>query len=308
MRGDGINYTLVGLAVVVAAGLLFVALLLVGGRSIASSDYIVRYRNVTGLAVGAPVFYQGYRVGSVAGLAPERNADGTRYRVTLSVRRDWAIPRDSRAQLQSRGLLADVAVGISEGTSGEMLEPGGELAGVEGGNVFVAMNELVVELTELTRTQVAPLVTILSRRADALGEMLDQNAPTILADTRGVLQRLTAAATALDDVLGPENRHAIAGTLAEARQLAGELRQTRATVDRAVEGMAGIAEDNRDDVRHAVRDLSSVLQTLSGRMDVITHHLEAASRNLNDFSREIRRQPNRLLRAPPADNLDGEEP
>ena len=304
MRGDGINYTLVGLVVLAAIGLLLAALLLIGGRSVASSDYLVRYRDVSGLRIGAPVFYQGYRVGAVASLVPERDAAGTRYRVTLAVRRDWPIPADSRAQLQSSGLLADVSVGISEGSSAQMLRPGGELVGVEGGNVFAAMNELVTELAELTRTQVSPLVAILSRRADSLGEMLDENAPAILADTRGLLSRMNLAADALEDVLQPENRAAIAGTLADARRLAGELRQTRATIDRAVEGMAGVAEDNRADIRHAVRDLSSVLQTLSGRVDVITHHLESASRNLNEFSREIRRQPNRLIIAPRADRLE----
>lgn len=304
MRGDGINYTLVGLAVVAAVGLLLAALLLIGGRSIASSDYVVHYRNVTGLRIGAPVFYQGYRVGAVANLVPERSEAGTRYRVTLAVRRDWPIPVDSRAQLQSSGLLADVAIGIREGGSREVLQPGGELAGDEGGNVFVAVNELVNELTELTRNQVAPLVGVLSRRADSLGDMLDTNAPAILADTRGLLARMNQAADALEDVLKPENRSAVAATLADARRLAAELRQTRATIDRAVEGMAGVAEDNREDIRHAVRDLSSVLQTLSGRVDVITHHLESASRNLNQFSREIRRQPNRLIIAPKADQLE----
>jgi phospholipid/cholesterol/gamma-HCH transport system substrate-binding protein len=304
LRGDGINYTLVGLAVVAAAGLLLLALVLIGGRSIASSDYVVHYRNVTGLRIGAPVFYQGYRVGAVANLVPERNEAGTRYRVTLAVRRDWPIPVDSRAQLQSSGLLADVAVGIREGSSREVLQPGGELAGDEGGNVFVAMNELVTELAELTRSQVAPLVGVLSRRADSLGDMLDANAPAILAETRGLLARMNQAADALEDVMKPDNRAAVAATLADAQRLAAELRQTRAGIDRAVEGMAGVAEDNREDIRHAVRDLSSVLQTLSSRVDVITHHLESASRNLNQFSREIRRQPNRLIIAPRADKLE----
>jgi phospholipid/cholesterol/gamma-HCH transport system substrate-binding protein len=39
-------------------------------------------------------------------------------------------------------------------------------------------------------------------------------------------------------------------------------------------------------------------------MEVITHHLESATRNLDEFSREIRRNPGQLLRSPKSDQLE----
>ena len=47
-----------------------------------------------------------------------------------------------------------------------------------------------------------------------------------------------------------------------------------------------------------------MLEALSARMDVITHHLESSSRNLDEFSREIRSHPNRLIIAPKADKVE----
>ena len=307
VKRDTINYTLVGAVVAGAIALLLVALALITGRGVASSDYVVRYRNVTGLRYGAPVFYEGYRVGQVGAVMPERDASGTRYKVELRIRRDWPMPVDSQARLQSSGLLADVSIGIHEGASRDMLKPGGELKGEEGADIFAAMNELAGEVSTLTRTQISPLIQTLSQRVDSITGSLDKSTPQILEQTRALLDRMNRASDALNDVLKPENRAAVAAILGEVKGLSTELRKTRATLDGALGELAAIAKENRPEVRRSVQDLGSVLEALSSRMDVITHHLESSSRNLDEFSREIRNHPNRLILAPKADKLQ-EEP
>lgn len=307
MRRDSINYVLVGAVVLAALALLLVGLALITGRGVATSDYVVRYRDVSGLRYGAPVFYQGYRIGQVGEVTPERGTGGTRYRVELALRRDWPIPSDSVARLQSSGLLADVSIGIREGASRDALAPGGELRGEEGGNVFAAMNELAGEISALTRTQISPLIQTLSQRVDSITGAIDQRTPQILEQAQALLDRANRASDALNDVLKPENRAALASTLADTSRLAGELRRTRETLDRALGDIAGIARDNRTDLRRSVQDLAGALEALSSRMDVIMHHLESASRYVNEFSREIRKHPNRLIIAPKADQID-EEP
>ncbi|MBO9665155.1 MlaD family protein [Dokdonella sp.] len=304
MRRDTVNYVLVGTVVLAALALLLVGLALIGGHGFATQRYLVVYRDVTGLRDGAPVFYQGYRVGQVGTVTPQHGADGTRYKVELEVRRDWPIPKDSVARLQSSGLLADVAVGIREGSSRDLLAPGAELKGEEGANVFAAMNELATEVGTLTRTQISPLIQTLSQRVDSITGALDQSTPRILEETRGLLERVNRASDALNDVLRPENRSAVAHALTEISKLSGELRKTRETLDGALGDVAGIARDNRADLRRSVEDLTGTLQALSSRMDVIMHNLESASRYVNEFSREIRQHPNRLIVAPKADKLD----
>jgi phospholipid/cholesterol/gamma-HCH transport system substrate-binding protein len=203
MKRDTINYTLVGAVVVGAIMLLLVGLALITGRGVASSEYTARYRNVTGLRYGAPVFYEGYRIGQVGTITPERDADGTRYKVALAIRRDWPIPADSPARLQSSGLLADVSIGIREGKSHDSLKPGGELKGEEGADLFAAMNELAGEVSTLTRTQISPLIQTLSQRVDSITGSLDRSTPQILEQTRALLDRMNHASDALNDVLKP---------------------------------------------------------------------------------------------------------
>ncbi len=304
MKRDTVNYTLVGAVVLAAIVLLLVGLALITGRTGATTGYVVRYHNVTGLRYGAPVFYQGYRIGQVNGITPERTKDGTRYKVDLAIRRDWPIPKDSPAHLQSTGLLADVSVGITEGSSPEALPPGGELKGIEGADIFAAMNELAGQISELTRNQITPLIRTLSQRVDSITGAIDKTTPQILEQMRALLGRLNVVADSMNDVLKPENRAQVGAILGEVGKLSTELRKTRETLDQALGEIAAIAKENRPDVRSSVQDLSSVLEALSSRMDVITHHLESSSRNLDEFSREIRTHPNRLIIAPKADKVE----
>jgi len=311
VKRDNINYVLVGAVVAAAVALLLVALAAITGRGAASTDYMTHYRNVTGLHYGAPVFYEGFRIGQVAAIDPERSAkDGkleTRYKVTLAVRHDWPIPKDSVARLTSTGLLADVAIGISEGASTDVAKPGSELAGVESADLFTSMNTLAVQLSDLTRDQIGPLVKNLSKHVDSIASTLDENTPELVAQTRALLQRLNSASASVDDLLKPQNRAAVGAILGNVQKLSQDLRATQTKLDDAVSQLNGVIRENRPGVRDSVDDLRSILSSLSERIDSITQNLAVAARNFNEFSREIRMSPNRLLIAPKRDQIE-EEP
>ena len=307
MKRDNINYVVVGGAVVGAFVLFLVALAIITGRSGASTDYYTHYHNVTGLRYGAPVFYEGYRIGQVGTITPQRDAQGIRYKIELSVRRDWPIPKDSVARLTSTGLLADVAIGISEGSSKEAAQAGAELRGMENADIFTAVNELAGQLSDLTRNQIAPLIKNLSEHVDSIAAVIDKNTPELVEQSRALLHRLNAASDALNDVLKPENRAAIDATLGNTRELSKELLATQNQLHDAIDQVDSLVRENRPGVRDVVTDLRSTLSALSARIDSITQHLAIASRNFDEFSREIRKHPNALLLAPKADKVEGEE-
>ena len=303
MKRETVNYTLVGLAVLIALALLLGTLFYVTGRSGAATRYYVEYANVTGLSYGAPVFYEGFRIGQVSGIEPLRG-ERTRYRVELSVREDWPIPAGSLAHLQSSGLLADVSVGIREGQGPGTVKPGAMLGGVEGGDLFSAMNELAGELTVLTRERIRPLVDSLGQRIETLGQSLDEHGSDIIADTRALLERLNAAAAGAERMLGSENQAAVAGILADVRGVSRELRASQQRVDALLDTLNATVTENRPELRQAVVDLERTIGAVAQRIESMTHNLDSASRNMDEFTREIRRHPNRLLFTPPADQVE----
>jgi phospholipid/cholesterol/gamma-HCH transport system substrate-binding protein len=308
MKRDSINYVLVGAAVLAAGVLLLVALAMITGRGGATTAYFTHYRNVTGLRYGAPVFYQGYRIGQVGAIVPERDSQGTRYKVELDVRRDWPIPKDSIARLTATGLLADVAVGIGEGKDRAMAAPGAELAGAENADIFSAMNELAGQITQLTRGQISPLIQTLSKRVDSITGAIDKGTPDIVEQSRKLLTQLNAASASLNDVLKPDNRAALGAILANTQQMTAQLQETQQKLDDALGQLDGIARENRPGIRDSVADLRAVLEALSGRIDSISQHLQTASRNFDEFSREVRKNPNRILISPKPDKVEEQEP
>lgn len=305
MKRDSINYVLVGTAVLIAFGLLLATLLAITGRGGAAAEYHVYYDNVTGLAYGAPVFYEGFRIGQISGIEPERSAK-TRYRVELALRGDWPIPDDSVAQLQSSGLLADMSVGIREGTSKQMLAVGSEIKGIAGGDIFGAMNDLAGELTVLSRERIRPLIETMATRLESISGTIDTNLPALVAETQKLMERLNHAAEGINGLVDQPNREAIAASLRDVRTVAGELKKTQARADALLASLNDTVAENRPQLRQTVLDLEQTVGAIAQRIDAITHHLESSSRNLDEFAREIRRNPNRLLFTPSADEVEPE--
>ncbi len=304
MKRDNINYVLVGIIVLVSLGVLLSTLAAITGRGGVTTSYYVEFSNVAGLRFGAPVYYEGYKVGQILAIEPKREEGRTRYRVELGVQSDWSIPADSIAQRQASGLLADMAIGIREGTSPDLLPAGGELTGEEGGDVFAAMNELAGELTVLSRERIRPLVETLALRVDSLGATLDEGAPTLVLESQRLLERLNQAADSVNAVLDAPNQEAIAGTLRDVRSLAGELKTTQARADALLTSLNETVDENRPGLRQSVQDIERAVGAIAQRIDAITHHLESSSRNFDEFSREIRRSPSRLLFTPPQDQVE----
>ncbi len=307
MKRETINYTLVGVVVLAALVLLLVSLYAITGKGGPSTSYLVRYRNVTGLTYGAPIFYEGFRIGQVGGITPDRKSGKTEYVVELSVQRDWPIPADSVARLASSGLLADVSIAIREGKSRENLKPGALMEGEEAADVFTALNDLAGEVTVLTRERITPLVETLSARVDSITTSIDTQTPLLFEEASALLAKLNTAAVSVNDVLSPENRGNIDATLAHIRAVTADLEGTQDQLDKVLANVDAIAAENRPTIREAVLNVSQITASIARRIDAIANHLESSSRNIDEFSREIRKSPNRLLFTPPADDVIVEE-
>lgn len=314
MKRENVNYFLAGLVALGALGLLLSALLVITGRSGPSDDYLVRYRNVAGLAFGTPVFYQGFRIGQIEKISPERDADITRFRVDFSVQDGWKIPSDSVAQLMSSGLLSDVFISIKEGQATTLLEPGTEIKGQEAADLFGAVGELAGEVTTLTRDKLTPLVERLGQRLDAIGGTLEENTPELIKKAGELVDRLNSGASSLDKMLGPTNQANVEKLLSESssaatnvRQLTGDLATSRKQLESILSELDGTVKESRPEIQQAIADLRFTLDAMSQRIDAITYNLESASRHFDEFSRQIRKEPNRLIFAPQADKLPDEK-
>lgn len=325
MRRDNVNYLVVGLFVLSMLAALMVGLYYVTGRSGPTDPYYVTYPHVTGLSFGTPVYYEGYPVGQVEDISPVRvdEGRGLRYRVRISVAEGWAIPADSVARMTATGLLAALSINIHHGDSERMLEPGGELRGEAGGDLFGTMQLVATDMNRLAQGSLKPLLDNLNTELTRISGHLDEHGPAILSESRQLMARLNTSAGRLEALLSEANQRQLEAVIHNAREtsenalamsrqgreltgqlnrLAADIGRTRAEVDGLLGDLRGVVGENRDNVAAALQDLRRTLDVAARNVDQMAYHLKGTSRNMHEFSRQIRQNPGLLLGGkPPTD-------
>lgn len=282
MKRDNVNYLLVGSFVLLMAAVLFYALYRITGHSAKGDIYYTHFANVAGIKAGTVVTYEGYEVGNVAQIKPVARDARTAYRVTLNLREPVRIPVDSQAMIATPGLLSAPLVEIKEGSARDLLAAGGDIAGSSGLNLMESVSALAADLGKLTETSIKPLLA-----------QLNQNVTPTLVDLRSTVERINRAAGRIDALFSADNvqhwnrvLHNADGASANALKLSADLAAVRSEVEELVKDSRGIVASSGKDLKDALRCVDATL-----------YPLEAAGRNLNEFSRTIRENPAALIQS-----------
>ncbi len=323
MRRDNINYFTVGLFVVAMGIALVAALYVITGRGGPTERYHVFYRHVGGIKHGTAVLYEGFQVGQVESVTPDRASGELRYRVEFGVTRGWGIPADSVAKVVASGLLSAVVIDISNGKSRTLLSPGSELAGQDQANIFAALNDIAANFTALSEGDVKPLLRNLNARiselskeyrdlsavsmrpfVDSLHEQLGD--PQFFAHLKGAVTKLDDSASELRRLMGSENQAHVSATLVNLDSASGDLaglvkrlEQTRTKLDSALTEIDGVVAENRGATKESIEMLRSSMDEISLRIGGIMYHLDGSARNLHEFTRQVRESPGLLLKSSP---------
>lgn len=299
MKRDNINYFAVGLFVLLMLGLLLYALLTISGDNQKSDVYYTYFKNVSGIKPGATVAYQGFELGHVDAIEPVQKQGSTSYRLALKLKQGWKVPSDSHAIISASGLLSASLVDIREGVSSNLLTPGGTIAAIESANLFEALSTLTEQLSQLTSNGAKPLLASLTRISGGL----EQSMPESMNQLQSLLKKLNHTASLLEGTLSAENRNHISGLLKNADQssvnimhLSADFEHTRKQLDLLLSDTRAIVTKNRPDIDASVAELRISLK----RVNTILHHLEAASLNTNELTRQLRQNPSLIIQSKPA--------
>ena len=317
-----------GIFVVVSLGILvglFVAI--VGSSLLADRDrYLVSYKiSVSGLEIGAPVKYNGVRVGRVESIRidPEQVSNSL---VTISLQADTPVKQNARAILNIQGITGLKFIELVGGTSdAERLTPGSEIkAGTsvvdkltgQAENIAIKVELLVNQLLDLTGPSNRALVADVLDRAGSLMNSTD----TILQNNSGqidkILHNLASASSrlslALDEIrlTAKETRESVAGIrraaekVLDGKKVAEVLEEARGTL---AEIHRRVGDKELGKVTRLMERLVDRTSSLVDRVDLIisrsgedlrasVRYLAETAENLRDFSRLIREDPSRLLR------------
>ncbi|MFQ5470917.1 MAG: MlaD family protein [Gammaproteobacteria bacterium] len=309
MKQDHINYFAVGCFVLAMFVLLIATLFRISGKDTDSDTYYALYSNINGITRGSVVTYGGFQIGHVDDITPVRENDSTQFKLELGIQSGWKIPDNSIARIISPGMLSDSQIDISDGNSTTMLSPGGYITGSSGVSMMSVLSSIASQTEDLAESSIKPLLNNLNRHVDKIGNSLSADLPDITTDTKRLIADLQNSADRLNGLLSRKNQSSISNALTNTEQLtktlvdmSSEFNTVVDHLDQLTSNANAVLESNNPDIRKSVIDIRKTTNALSGRIESIVYNLESASRNLSEFSHQIRVNPGVLLNGSPADD------
>lgn len=248
----------IALTAIVAAALLFFIINFFKGINLFSptNHYVVRFDNVAGLTVSAPVYANGYPVGTVRSISYDY-ASRDRVMVDVELDDEMRIPAGTRAELASQ-MLGGVTMSLILGPNpANVLSPGDT---VEGGVHQGAIEKLeaMMPVIETMVPKIDSILTNINRLTGdpALAATL-QNAAALTADLRTTTRQLNTLM---------EN---------DVPQLTAHLNKIGANVETLSGNLAQVdVKGTVDNVNATLRDAQGFVQT----MNSLTQNLDSKMR------------------------------
>jgi phospholipid/cholesterol/gamma-HCH transport system substrate-binding protein len=322
MMSPKTEQTLVGLFVLIAGGILLVAVFAINGAFGGTArTYHAHFPFAGGLEPGATVRYSGGpKIGRVESLRIDPQ-DPTQIDLTFSIQPDVLVKTDSKVKIMSMSPLGDNHLELYPGSAQAGTAPVGSLLPSEN---YVDFNSLTQQINNLA-PHAQQLIQTLDARATELKVTLDRvnellntqnraNLSATLAETRGLITdsrpQVRSALQHVNDLsekLGP--------LIADFRKTSGEANDVLAHID------STIGED-QPEVRKAITDLRGTLKSLteltgqlnqtldvnSENIDQLLDNLLHVTENLKEFTETIKMRPYSLIRATnPPEHKTGEQ-
>ncbi len=296
------NYFWVGLFTLFISVFTLWVLVKMTGKEADAVEYHSYYANVTGLGYGTPVYFEGYRIGQVESIMPEYKQTKLDFKVTFSVLKEWKIPTDSSAQINSAGLLADMSINIKGGEASMHFKPGETIPGLPPADLFAQLAGVSDDITEISEEQVKPMLTMLHERLDSITAQIDQGLPGIMENINTSTTELNQLMQSANKILSNENTENIDEFIANLAKLTDQMQQSIKTLDEGLVNVNDLVKDARGLVSADDSDMAEILKTaaksmfaLSNKLDSITNEIESASMNLNEATNQIRKNPSSLI-------------
>ena len=114
-----------GIVLIVALAFLFFAY--EGSQMKVEAGYLVsgKFNNASGISLGSDIRVGGIKIGVVSGLDLDPNSYEAV--VTMQIRQNTKLPKDSSAAIVSSGLLGEKFIQLTPGNDDKMLEGGGKI-------------------------------------------------------------------------------------------------------------------------------------------------------------------------------------
>jgi phospholipid/cholesterol/gamma-HCH transport system substrate-binding protein len=313
--------TLVGLFVLVAVGILLVAVFAINGSlGSASRTYHAHFPFAGGLEPGATVRYSGGpKIGRVESLRVDPQ-DASLIDLTFSVANDAIVKTDSKVKIMSLSPLGDNHLELFPGSAQAAAAPAGALLASE---KYVDFNALTEQINNLA-PHAQELIQTLDARATELKVTLDRVNDVLNAQNRANLSATLEQTRGLITDSRPQVKSALQNVndlTQKVQPLIADLRKTSAQANEVLAHIDATLGDTEPEVRQTIAELRGTIRSLndlaeqlnqtldvnSENIDQLLDNMLHVTENLKEFTETIKMRPYSLIRSTnPPEHRTGE--
>ncbi len=264
-----------------------------------STDYYASYEKVDGVGTASSVIINGVKVGSVTEVIfdPSQSELVT---LKLSVKRQYKLPKDTKAKIYSPGLMSSMAVGLDLGTSSEYLAQGDTIS-----------SYLELGLMDSASAQLSKAVENITEIAEKLSTTLDGVNDIIATSSDNVnstVANLSSISNRLNRLLASQSGNindAIENFAAFAQELEGNSESITTTLNNLSALSQEFSEANiGDNLGAALAELNTTLTKVNkaegtaGQLlndEELYNNLAAVSSSLDALIQDMQANPKRYV-------------
>lgn len=296
----------VGLLAAIALAILILGYSFLRGNDLLSKDntYYAVYERVDGLTVSKPVLVNGFQIGRVSKMKLQE--DG-RILTELKVKREYAIPQNTIAQIISTDLLGGKAIVFQLGNSPNYASDGSYLdAGVEKG-----LLEQVEPIQKKAQDIAAVLDSVLSSINNTLNDDFQRDFNRSINSIANSLKNIEGITGQLDALVGKE-RVRFSDIMAHVESITANINKNNAQITGLLTNLNQITDqvaranvaNTIADANKAVADLQQIVNRINegeGSIGLLINdnnlynNLENASKNLDNLIIDLKKNPSRYV-------------
>ncbi len=275
------------------------------------TTYYGIYDKVDGLKVSSGVMYRGYQVGQVSKIV----FVGDRLEkvlVEFFLKEDLALPKDSKALIQSADLMGSKVINLLSGSSNEPLQDGDTLTAEVERGMMEAVGEQIVPFKRKAERLLVSLDSVLVIMQEVLDMEARENLKGSIRNLNQTLSNLEGASDNLNKMLDGETGQ-VGRVLAHIEGIAGNLERNNENVSNILGNVSALSDSLRQaDLKGLVGQAEQVAAQMDSLLMKINkgegtvgafvkdsdlyYNLSEASENLNRFLVEFRHNPKKFIR------------
>jgi phospholipid/cholesterol/gamma-HCH transport system substrate-binding protein len=273
------------------------------------AQYFGVYSRVDGLNEGSPIYYRGFRVGSVQSIGFHPTRPGT-FLVSFNLSHNVPLPNNSVAQIYSVDLMGSKAVQLLEGNSNQLLSPGDTLRTNVMGDLKDQVSMEMLPLKDKTEKLLVKLDTVLTNIGMVFSEENKQGLNSAIRDFNLMMENLHYTSRLLHQQMTSDGD--IAKSLHNIEKFTGDMRMQTSNLNSIMENLlnfsANLSEaDFATVIAHADSTLLAATNMLNkategtGTLGLLMNdqglylNLMDATANLDRLLADLRHNPERYL-------------